>query len=335
MRRRPLLLLAALLLVAGCRKPIPVPIVIDDGACIAGIEEIFGPQRFHVVALHPMVGEVLFTPELLQAVDRVTAELEAGAGPGVLSVKSIATVPLIKRTPTGAGMEIIREQLPVDEAGALRFREMLLSYEFAIGDTLNPASSSTFVHLPVASYTDTDVDALVDEVRAGVAQQLLVAVDGTPGADRALFREVAEDGPSADALWIVFTASGEVSIKDPAFLRSEEALQARLEAHPAVAGTYGLADDVKLARRAVHKGDRAFAVLPVKRAEVSQLLMMYEMSGNAEAYGRRVSADGAATLLRVSLRVLGAQARDEVLAAAKLWAAEGLPEGIEASVCPG
>lgn len=335
MRRRPLLLLAVLLLVAGCRKPVPVPIVIDDVACLTGIEEIFGPQRFHVVALHPVVGETLFTPELLEAVDRVTAEFEARAGPGELAVKSIATVPLIKRTPTGAAMEIIREQLPVDEAGALRFREMLLSYEFATGDTLNPTASSAFVHLPVVNYPDAGVDALVDEVRAGVAQHLLVAVDGTPGADRALFREVAEDGPSADALWIVFSASGDASIKDPAFLRSEEVLQARLEAHPAVAGTYGLADDVKLARRAVHKGDPAHAVLPVKRAEVSQLLMMLEMSGNAEAYGRRVSADGAVTLLRVSLKVLGAQARDEVVSAARQWAAEGLPEGIEVHVCPG
>ena len=39
-----------------------------------------------------------------------------------------------------------------------------------------------------------------------------------------------------------------------------------------MAGTYGLADDVKLARRAVHKGDPAACVLPQKKAEVAQLL---------------------------------------------------------------
>jgi len=335
MKRLLLPLLTVLLLATGCPKPVPVPVVYDEGSCLTGIEEAFGPQRFHVVAMHPVVGGVLFTPSLLEAVDRVTAELEAAQGPIELAVKSITTVPLMRRTATGAEMELIRDNLPTDEQGALRYRDMLLSYEFATGDTLNAPASSTFVYLPVGNFAGADVDALVEATRAGVLDELLVAVDGTPGADRALYREVAEGGPSADALWVVYTGPEAGAIKEPAFLRAQQAQQGLLEALPAVAGTYGLADDVKLARRAIHKGDPAAYVLPEKRAEVSQLLMLYDMSGNAEAYGRRVSGDGGSTLLRVHLRVLDAAARDEALEQVRRITGQGLPEGFEATVCAG
>ncbi len=336
MRSPPLPLLAGLLLVVGCPKPVPVPHGAGGDSCVDGIEAAFGPQRSHVVALRPRTTDTVFDPAVLEAVDRVTAELEAAQTAEELSIKSIATVPLMTSTGGGAAMETIREQLPTDAAGALRSRTLLYQYEFAAGDTLDATGGATFVSLPAVNFAGADVDALVARVAAGVADTLEVALDGTAAADRAAYREVAGDaGPSADTLWIVLTAPEDGSIRDPEFLHALEALQLRLEALPEVAGTYALTDDVKLARRAAHRGDPAAAVLPDKRGEVSQLLMLMEMSGNATAFGRRVSDDGASTLLRVTLPVLGEQARAAVVEAARQGSSEGFPPGTEVQLCAG
>jgi hypothetical protein len=329
--RHTALVLLLLLGVSGCPKQPPPPP--PDEACLDGVERLFGPQRMAVIAMQPLAGGTIFTPEMLQAVDEVTHAAEEARTAEDLAVRSITTVPLLRRSTVGVEMETIRDGLPVDPAGANRFREMLYSYEFAIGDGVNAAGTRTYMHLPLVDYEGVDLDALVEAMRAAVADRLLVAIDGTPGADADIYREVAGRGPSADAAWVVYTAAEDNGAKTPALLQAVRAFQGAAEGLPGTAGSYGLAEDVMLARRAAHKGDPAAYQLPVKQAAINQLLMMMQLSGQAGAFGERLTEDGRQTLVRIHLPGLDEPVRTRTLHQLQTLASQGLPEGVSASVC--
>jgi len=320
-----------LLAVCGCRKVTPPPL--PDEGCLDGIERLFGPQRTAVIALQPLAGGTVFSPPMLAAVDEVTRLAEDARTDEDLAVRSISTVPLLRRSTVGVEMETIRDGLPVDDAGARRFREMLYSYEFTIGDGLNAAGTRTYVHLPLVDYEGVDVDAMVHGIRAEVVDELLVAVHGTPGADARIYREVAGRGPSADAVWVVYTADDDGGVRTPEFLRAVHGFQVMAEGLPGTAGSYSLAEDVMLARRAAHKGDPAAYQLPGKQAAVNQLLMMLQLSGQAGAFGERVTSDGRQTLVRIHLPLLDEAERTRTVQQLQTLASQGFPDGVSASVC--
>jgi len=331
MRRLVLLCVLLPLVVGSCRKRVTAPMPEDD--CLGWIEDQFGPQRSYVVALHPMAGNTIFTPELLDAVDFVTARLEDAQTDYVLAVRSITTAPLLVPSPGGVKMERIRDGLPVDLIGAHRYQGLLMSYEFAIGDAVDAAGSTTFIHLPRDNYVGVDLDALVEEIRAEVADKLMIAIHGTEAADRTMYREVAGFGPSSDAVWVVFDSDDKGAMKAPAFLRALQMFQSRVESLPTTAGTYSVAEDIKLVRRATHKGDPAAYMLPTKQVEITQLLMMYQLSGNTADFGERITADGRLTVTRVHLPALKDGARTRTARQIRQYAREGFPAGVNADVC--
>ena len=331
MRRLALLCVLLPLVIGSCRKRVPPPMPEDD--CLGWIEEQFGPQRSYVVALHPMAGNSIFKPDLLDAVDYVAARLEDAQTDYVLAVRSITTAPLLVPSPSGVKMERIRDGLPVDQVGAHRYQGLLMSYEFAIGDVLDATASTTYIHLPRDNYVGVDLDALVEEIRAEVADRLMIAIDGTADADRSMYKEVAGFGPSADSAWVVFDSEDKGAMKTPAFLRALQLFQSKVESQPTTAGTYSVAEDVKLVRRATHKGDPAAYILPTKQVEITQLLMMYQLSGNAADFGERLTSDGRMTVVRVHLPVLRDGGRTRTARQIRQYAREGFPLGVHAGVC--
>ena len=331
MRRLALLLALLPLVVGSCRKRVTPPMPEDD--CLDWIEEQFGPQRSYVVALHPMAGNSIFKPELLDAVDFVAARLEDAQTDYVLAVRGITTAPLLVPSPSGVQVERIRDGLPVDQIGAHRYQGLLMSYEFAAGDVVDATASTTYIHLPRANYVGVDLDALIEEIRAEVADRLMIALDGTADADRSMYREVAGPGPSSDAVWVVFDSEDKGAMKTPAFLRAVQMFQSRVESLPTTAGTYSVAEDVKLVRRATHKGDPAAYTVPTKQVEITQLLMMYQLSGNAADFGERITTDGRLTVVRVHLPVLKDGGRKHTARQIRQYAREGFPLGVHAGVC--
>ncbi len=333
---RPLrrLLPALLLLLAGCPKPVPPAPFPTDGQCMEPLADLFGAQPFATLAMRPLVGGTVFTPEVLAAVDRVTARLEGEQTGRTLAIRSITTLPLMEPGPLGAQMLTMREQLPADMAEAGRLQALLFSYDFAIGDVIDPGGSVAFLQLPTENFPGVDLAAVVEALRPGVAEQLILALDGTPGADPALYAEVAGTGPQATGVWVAFRGEEAGSCKTPEFLVALKGFQDRTRALPAVAGAYSLVDDLRLTRRAVHKGDPGAAVLPPKQSEINQLLMLFELSGNAEDFGARLAADAQATVVRFGLAAGGPPDRDALLRRIQQFSTEGFPTGVVATVCP-
>lgn len=330
MRRPCRNLLLTLLLVTGCPKPTVPPPVTDD-ACAETLVDAVGNQSTYVIAVRPLVATRLFAPAWLHTVDDLTRVLEQAETGHEMEVRSLTTMPLIRSTGRGADLVTVRDELPLDDAGAAEFRALFDSLEFLVGDLVNVGQTACFIHLPVVNYVGVDVDALVEELRPQFTQAML-AVDGTAHADRSIYKDVAGRGPSADRVLISYTADGE-SVKTPAFLVAMHGFQERVEALTGVAGSYSLADDVMLTRRVVHKGDPGAYLLPPKQAEINQLLMMYEMSGAPDEYGIRITDDRELTVVQVTLSVLEEGPRNRLLAQIHQFAGEGFPPEVHSQLC--
>ncbi len=335
LRRLPVLAtVASSLLAVGCPKPAPPPPFAADEHCMEGLAEVFGAQGFVVLAARPVVGGSVFTPAHLAAVDRVTLRLEEARTDHTLAVRSPTTLPLMEPAPLGARMIRMRDEMPEDQPAVERFRALLYSYDFAIGDVLDPGGSAAYVQLPAGDFAGVDLDALVEELRPEVAAELMLALDGTPGADPALYREVAGGGPGADGAWVAFRAEEAGALKTPEFLRALKGYQDRTRALPAIAGAYSVVDDIRLTRRMVHKGDVGAMVLPPKQAEINQLLMLYDLSGNSEEFGARMTEDARATVIRFGFAADTPADRDALLRRIEQFAGEGFPDDVTATVCP-
>jgi len=298
------------------------------------LADAFGAQRFHSVAMRPVAGPTVFTPEHLAAVDRVTRHFEDAQQVRTLAIRSITTLPLMEPGPLGAKMSRMRDEMPETDPEVQRLRALLFSYDFAIGDVTTPTGSVAFAQLPEHNFEGVDLGALLEEIRPEVAGELILALDGPEGTDGALYREVAGIGPRAEGVWVAFRAEAAGALKTPEFLRALKGFQDRCRALPAIAGSYSVVDDLRLTRRAVHKGEPGAATLPTKQSEINQLLMLFELSGNAEDFGARLTGDGRATVIRFGFAADGTGERDAVLRRIQQFAGEGFPEDATATVCP-
>jgi len=99
--------------------------------------------------------------------------------------------------------------------------------------------------------------------------------------------------------------SGEAEgIKDPAFLRDMEALQAEAHAHGSlVRKSYSVGDVLKDISQSWHEEDPLYYRLPESREEVAQFLLLYEMSGGEEVE-EYVSGDFSRASLELRLRAV-------------------------------
>ncbi len=333
--RRALPLLLAALALAGCPRQAPPTLPLDDAGCAARLADLFGDQSAYVVAVRPAVPAPLFTPEFLGTVNEITAAFEAAETAHAWAVRSLTTMPLIRPGPRGADLVTLREEMPLDEAGAAEAHALVTSLPFTVGDLVNAGETALFIHVPRANVEGVDVDALVDDLRRRFVERAMIAVHGTPRAAPMHYREVAGRGPSSDALLVSFTVcdGAEITLQDPAFLAALVAAQRRIEALPGVAGTYSLADDLMMTRRVLHRGDPGAFALPARRAEAAQLLLMYQMSGHAAEFGARISAGGDVAVMRVALTALDDEERAAALERVARAMAVGFPDGVEVDLC--
>lgn len=81
---------------------------------------------------------------------------------------------------------------------------------------------------------------------------------------------------------------GEGDIKSPAVLLKVDALERQLQKDPLVGQTLSLARVVRKLNSLTHGEDKAFDRIPATRAALSELMMVYSMSGNPEDFDRLV-----------------------------------------------
>jgi uncharacterized protein len=81
---------------------------------------------------------------------------------------------------------------------------------------------------------------------------------------------------------------GEGDIKAPKVLLRVDALERHLQKDPLVGQTLSLARVVRKLNSLTHGGDKAFDRIPATRAALSELMMVYSMSGNPEDFDRLV-----------------------------------------------
>lgn len=299
-----LVLLAAattLSVLQSCRKAVVVG-RIDREGCAQEVAAAFGDQGASVVAVRPADGGTVFRPEILGAVDDVCRAFEDRMTDDALAVRCLTSLPIMEGRPAGTRVLVARDDLPETAEEALLLQQLVLQLEFARGDVIDDAGGLvTFVHLPDSSFQGVDLAAVLEEQAARHEALLDLALDRGEAGERDQYRRVAGDGPSARHLVGIFDSGEKGGMKEPASLQALERFQAAAEASPKVAQTFTIADDLKLVRRGLHKGNPADAVIPLRRSEVSQLLLALSMAPGAGAFGVRLDNAERIGLVRVNL----------------------------------
>ena len=173
-----------------------------------------------------------------------------------------------------------------------------------------------------------------EKFAAEEAEWFQMAWDGGAPKDAAVYREIAGSGPSASYLVGLFDAGEAGALKNPESLLALERFQNNAEALPRVAQSFTIADDLKVVRRGLHRGNPAEAYIPSRRAEIAQLLLAQSMSPSAGAFGPRVDSTERVALVRINLSASSAEQRRRLERRVdRLLQAEALPGG-RAFLCP-
>ncbi len=303
-RVRSAAILAAAILLAlapGCRPKIVVSAV-DRASCNQEVTDAFGDQSMSLVAVRARDGGPLFRPAVLEALDRVCEGFEDEMTDDLVATKCLTNLPIMEGRPGGARVVVARDEFPMALEGALAFQRIVLQLEFAFGDVVDASGGLvSFIHLHSPSYDGVDLLALFEELAAAEADVLELALDRGEPDEADAYRAIAGDGPSSRYLVGIFDAGTSGGIKEPESLRAMERFQMAAEAHGKVAQTFSVADDLKVVRRGLHKGNPAEAIIPPKRAEVAQLLLALGMAPSGNAFGPRMDTDERVALVRVNL----------------------------------
>lgn len=301
----------------------------NQATCNEEILDAFGPQGASLVALETRDRGPLFRPDHLAALDRICQAFEEAMVDDMVIVKCLTNLPIMEGRPRGARVVVAREELPMSLADALHFQQLVLQLEFAPGDVIDSSGRQTaFIHLPEASFEGVDLHAIFEAQAASEANWFQMAWDGGDAAEAATYREVAGTGPSASYLVGLFDAGEAGALKNPESLLALERFQQAAELHPKVAQTFTIVDDLKMVRRGLHRGNPTEAYIPMRRAEIAQLLLAQSMSPAAGAFGPRIDSTERVALVRINLSASGPGQRARVgQRIDKLLRAEQLPEG--------
>jgi hypothetical protein len=295
--------LALLALAAPACRPVVRSPGMDASGCAQEIRDTFGEQRSAVLAIRPVDGGPLFRAPILEAVDRVCQAFEGAMTDDAVHTKCLTNVPLMESRPdrvvvlTGHGL------MPISEGNVARFHTLVMQFEFAPKDIVDPAGSATYIHLPAPSYEGVDLAAIAAAQARAEAGLLAIALDQGRPEEREAYAAVAGGGaPSADYFVGLYDTGTEGGLKEPEPLLALERFQGAAEALPRVAQTFTFADDLKVVRRGLHKGNPGDAVIPPTRREVAQLLVSMGLSGAATAFGPRLDSQERIALIRVNLQ---------------------------------
>ncbi len=322
--------------VSGCvNRRIP-PVGIDASHCRETVEQSFGPVDEVVIAVRPARGGTVFTPETLTSLARVTEAFQRSASSGDMALRTLTTIPLFRPAGRGVDIVIIGENLPSSRAEAEALRPLVYSYEFAIGDLINAAGTLTWIHLPRVDFAGVDLKAMFRQTQGEEVQNLLMVMDDGSPEGRDEYRQVSGNGASADQLSVLFEGSEAGEMKEPQRLRVIQEFQNRAEQIPGVTQTYSVTEDIMLARRYLFHGNPAEGRIPDKKVQVSQALLVLQVSGNAEAFGTRISSDERVVLVRVGLSASKSPEKKQKLIHDILRLAQSIAqrERLRAVACP-
>lgn len=329
--RSPLLVLLALVALGGCAR-VRAPDLAAVG-CAEEIKKTFGDPATVVVALAAADGGSIFRPEVLSAVDRVCASFEDAATDDTLGVKCITTLPIMEGRPAGTRVVVARDEMPLDDEGARRLKGLVAQIEFARGDIVDlTGEMTTYVHLPRASFAGVDLRALFGDIAGREITTLQMAIDRGRDDERAAYRRLAKDGPSSSVVVALVDSEEAGGLKEPARLLAIQAFQRSIEALPKIAQTFSIVDDITMVRRGLRKGNPAEAIVPGRRAEVSQLLLALGMNPAATRFGPRMDSTERVGIVRVQLAAMNDEQRARTRLRIRDLLAGTLP-GMRALVC--
>jgi len=303
--------------------------------CNEEIEDAFGAQDAALIVLQPRDRGPLFRPDHLAALDRVCSGFEDAMTDDLVIVKCVTNLPIMEGRPGGARVVVARDELPMTLEETLHFQQLVLHLEFARGDVVDATgSAAAFIHLPLASFEGVDLHALFEQFAASEAEWFQMAWDGGSPEEAKTYREIAGSGPSASYLIGLFDSGESGALKNPESLFALERFQTAAEALPRVAQTFTIADDLKVVRRGLHRGNLSEAYIPTKRAEIAQLLLAQSMSPSAGAFGPRIDSTERVALVRINLSASSPEQKKRLERRIdKMLQAETLPGG-RAFICP-
>jgi len=325
-------LLLALSAVIGCRHRVVVSDV-DRANCTQEVTDAFGDQGASVIAVRARDRGPLFRPAVLEAVDRVCQAFEDEMTDDLVAVKCLTNLPIMEGRPAGARVVVARDEFPMSPEQALTFQALVHQLEFAWGDVIDQGGAAiSYIHLPTQSFDGVDVRATFDQqVVAELDALEMVLDDGTiPPSE---YRAIAADGPSSRYLVGLFDAGEAGGLKEPAALLAMARFQEAAEANPRVAQTFSIADDLKVVRRGLHKGNPADAIIPLRRTEVAQLLLALSMAPSASSFGPRMDTSEQVALLRVNLAAGPPEAIQRIGRRLDALLGAEAPEGGRAFLC--
>lgn len=329
-----LLVVAIALLAAPACRPRIVVSAVERASCTQEVTEAFGDQAMAMVAVRARDGGPLFRPPILEALDRVCEGFEDAMTDDLVATKCLTNLPIMEGRPGGARVVVARDEFPMALEDALAFQRLVLQLEFAFGDVVDVTGGlHSFIHLPAPSYEGVDLEAIFDELVAAEGELLELALDRGDPDDAAAYRAVAGDGPSARYLVGIFDSGTSGGIKEPESLRAMERFQMAAEALPKVAQTFSVADDLKVVRRGLHKGNPAEAIIPPRRAEVAQLLLALGMAPSGNAFGPRMDTEERVALVRVNFASMPQEAFTRLGKRVDALLSLEAPEGGRAFLC--
>ena len=302
----------ALLLVAGaaCGPKVATPSM-NRAECRQEITDIFGPQKYALVAVRSRNKQPLFNPDTLEALDRVCAAFEDASIDDMRSVKCLTTVPIMYTSAMGTRVMIAREEFPFSAEQCVDFHNLVLQLEFARGDVLDPGAGdmATFIHLPLEIFEQGTIEQVFAEQSEAEASTLAMQLDTGTGKTTPAYQRHAAGGPSSAAVFGLYDSGRDGGLKEPSTLLAIERFQVAAEALPGVAQTFTIADVVKLVRRGQRRGVVREALIPPVRSEISQLLLALSMSPNDGGFGPTMDSQERVALLRVNLTAVNAEQR--------------------------
>lgn len=306
---------------------------VDRAACRQEVTDAFGDQDASVIAVRAQDGGPLFRPRVLEALDRVCQAFEDEMIDDLVAVKCLTSLPIMEGRPAGARVIVARDDFPMTPEAALLFQHLVLQLEFARGDVVDAGGAAvSFVHLPATSFDGVDVRAVFGRQVAAEAEVLeMVIDDGTTALPE--YRRIAGDGPSSRYLVGIFDSGETGGLKEPSSLLAMERFQVAAEASPRVAQTFSIADDLKVVRRGLHKGNLGDAVIPPRRAEIAQLLLALSMAPSASSFGPRMDSQERVALVRVNLAAVLPEGQARLARRLDALLASEAPKGGRAFLC--
>ncbi len=303
--------------------------------CKQEIEDNFGPQRSALIAVRPTDSGPVFRSSVLESVDRVCQAFEDEASDDLRKVKCLTTVPIMYSSAMGTRVLIARDELPFNLQESVDFQNLVLQLEFARGDVVDPATGVevTYIHIPVENYEAGRIDSLFAEIKDKEAPWLTMELDQGSGTPSPAYERLAAGGPSSSAVLALYDSGQAGGLKEPSLLLAIERFQTNAERLPEVAQSFSIADVIKLVRRGLRRGMVSEALIPLARAEISQLLLALSMTPDDGGFGPTMDSSERVALLRVNLSAQNTQQRRAThKSLARALAAQVVP-GARAHIC--